>query len=288
VEEFAALEPLAGGWSGETFLARGGEERSVVRLFAASHHAPAAAEIQAALLGLMRGLVPVPAVLEARPARDGMPPLLITEYVDGDRGDLVLPRLAADDLERIGVRLGRIAATLAGIPQARAGRFTDAALAVDPFGGDLVDWVQAHPLDDVDPAALAQTAARAQDLLDTVDRVALVHGDLNPKNVLLDPDGPQVRAVVDWEFAHAGHPFTDLGNLLRFDREPAYVAGVLGGWTQLRGGDPDGALELARAADLVALVDLAARRGAHPVADRAHTHLAAIAASEDWHATPRS
>lgn len=86
--------------------------------------------------------------------------------------------------------------------------------------------------------------------------------------------------------AHSGHPFTDLGNLLRFDRRPTYADAVLVVWCERRGGTPEEALELARAADLWALVDLAARAGQNPVADRAAEHLRAIAATRDLHATP--
>ena len=82
-------------------------------------------------------------------------------------------------------------------------------------------------------------AAEAQDLLDTVERRCLVHSDLNPKNLLLDPESLEVTGVLDWEFAHAGHPATDLGNLLRFDRSPAYVEGVLGAYVDRLGGDPE-------------------------------------------------
>ena len=45
-------------------------------------------------------------------------------------------------------------------------------------------------------------------------------------------------------------------------------------------------LDLARAADLYALVDLAAKRELHPVAGRAHDLLAAIARTGDLHAVP--
>jgi aminoglycoside phosphotransferase (APT) family kinase protein len=41
----------------------------------------------------------------------------------------------------------------------------------------------------------------------------LVHGDFNPHNILVH-DG-RVTAVLDWEFAHAGTPYMDIGNLLR-------------------------------------------------------------------------
>ena len=63
-----------------------------------------------------------------------------------------------------------------------------------------------------------------------------MHSDLNPKNLLVDPDTLEVTGVLDWEFAHAGHPWTDLGNLLRFERDPSYVAGVLGAWSTRHGG----------------------------------------------------
>ena len=92
--------------------------------------------------------------------------------------------------------------------------------------------------------------------------------------------------MLDWEFAHSGHPFTDLGNLLRFDRAPAYAEAVLSAWCDRRGGTPAEALDLARSADLWALVDLASRAGDNPVADLAHGHLSAIARTGDPHALP--
>ena len=101
-----------------------------------------------------------------------------------------------------------------------------------------------------------------------------MHSDLNPKNLLVDPDTLEVTGLLDWEFAHAGHPCTDLGNLLRFDRDPAFADAVLAAYAARHGGAPGDALDRARAADLWALVDLAARRGENPVADRAHERAA--------------
>ena len=54
----------------------------------------------------------------------------------------------------------------------------------------------------------------------------------------------------------------------------------------LRGGNATDALDLARSADLVALVELGARRTANPVAARAHDLLLAIARSGDVHTAP--
>jgi Ser/Thr protein kinase RdoA (MazF antagonist) len=294
--DFSDLAPLAGGWSGQTFVAEAGGERTVVRIYPPGRRDDAGPEVDAAVLRLVRGLVPVPDVLEVRRgvAAADRPGLLVTSYLPGERGDLVLPGLDDAGLSTLGAALGHLAADLAGMPTLRAGMFVDADLTIADFGlGDgLPGFVEAHApalrwgeLQLVDLRALA---ADAQARLDTVGRTCLVHSDLNPKNLLVDPGTLTVTGVLDWEFAHSGHPCTDLGNLLRFDRAPAYVEGVLATWCDRRGGTPREALDLARAADLWALVDLAARAGDNPVADRAARLLRAITASGDLHAVPGS
>lgn len=76
---------------------------------------------------------------------------------------------------------------------------------------------------------------------------SLVHGDFRPDNLLVRD--ARIVAVLDWEFAHAGSWFMDLGNLLRhFDA--AAEAPVLAG---LRDGGlipPDDAVDLAKLIDL--------------------------------------
>ena len=90
------------------------------------------------------------------------------------------------------------------------------------------------------------------------------------------------------QFAHAGSPYTDLGNLLRFDRDPDFTEAVLTTYTDVAPGldtvDRQGVVDLARAADLWALVDLAARRDANQVARRAHDQLLAVVTTGDLHA----
>ncbi len=290
-----SLTPLDGGWSGETFLADAGGERTVVRIYADPRHPEHAAEIAASLLRLVRGLVPVPEVKEVRRADSvgGTPALLVTELLPGVRGDLLLPTLDEAGLRRTGAAVGEIAAQLAGMPTLRAGLFVDGDLTIEPFDADLPGWVErhrpalaAHDWSDADLGRLATCAEWAQTALDTVGRSSLVHSDLNPKNVLFDPDSLAVTGVLDWEFAHSGSPFTDLGNLLRFDRRPGYVAAVLSAWEARRGTPAAEALDLARAADLVALVDLASRAGSNPVATAAAALLHAIVDADDWHAVP--
>jgi aminoglycoside phosphotransferase (APT) family kinase protein len=294
VTDLTGLSPLAGGWSGHTFVSDAGGERSVVRIYPPGLRDDAAPEIDAAVLRLVRGLLPVPEVLEVRRgvAAADRPGLLVTSYLPGERADLVLPGAGAGRAATLGRHLGGLAADLSGMPTLRSGPFVDPALTIGDFGlsDGLPGFVEDHaaalgwdaPLLD----GLRRVAERAQDLLDTVGRTCLVHSDLNPKNLLVAPDTLAVTAVLDWEFAHSGHPYTDLGNLLRFDRAPAYVEGVLAAWGDRRGDRPAEALDLARAADLWALVDLAARQGRNPVADRAYRHLLAVAGTGDPHALP--
>jgi Ser/Thr protein kinase RdoA (MazF antagonist) len=297
------LVPLAGGHSGETFLADAAGERTVVRIYASrgARRGPCAVEVDAAVLRLVRGLLPVAEVLEARRPDEGTdrPGLLVTSFLPGERLDTSLGAMSAPTRAATGRELGRLLGRLALMPQLRGGRFVDGELRVEPFplAGDLPAWVERHrvgtALEQWSPqeyAGLRAVAERAQLVLDGLDRCCLVHGDLNPKNLLVDAGSGHVTGVVDWEFAHAGWPVSDLGNLLRFEREPVFVEAVLDGYLRLcgdvDGDDPDLLLTRARAADLVALVDLAARRGENPVTEQADLLLRAVARAGDLHAVP--
>jgi aminoglycoside phosphotransferase (APT) family kinase protein len=292
--DFSDLTPLAGGWSGQTFVAEAAGERSVVRIYPPGQRDDAAPEIDAAVLRLVRGLVPVPDVLEVRRAVTAadQPGLLVTSFLPGERCDLLLPTLDDPQVAVLGRHLGELLADLSGMPTLTPGPFVDAALTIGDFGvpdglpGFVADHAEALDWEPDLLHRLHEVAEWAQQLLDGVGRSCLVHSDANPKNLLVDPDTLRVTGVLDWEFAHSGHPFTDLGNLLRFDRRPAYADAVLAAYCERRGGEPMETLELARAADLWALIDLAARRGHNPVADRAHEHLLAIARTGDMNALP--
>jgi aminoglycoside phosphotransferase (APT) family kinase protein len=292
--DLSSLTPLAGGWSGQTFVAEVAGDRSVVQINPTGRRDEAAPEIDAAVLRLVRGLVPVPEVREVRrgDAAEDQPGLLVTSYLAGERGDVVLPELSDDDAAALGGRLGGLLADLSGMPTLRPGPFVDADLTIGDFGladglpGFVATHADALGWDRALLGGLEGVADEAEDRLEAVGRTCLVHSDANPKNLLVDPATLTVTGLLDWEFAHCGHTFTGLGNLLRFDRRPAYVDAVLAAWCERRGGTPEEALHLARTADLWALVDLASRAGDNPVADLALAHLEAIARAGDVHALP--
>ena len=283
---FATLTPLAGGYSGETFLADSGGLRTVVRVYAGSgeRRGPDAPEVDAAVIRLVRGLVPVPEVLEVRRGRPeaDVPGLLVTSFCGGERLDLLLPTLDDDGLAVVGVAGGDLAGRLACMPQPRPGllALTAAGLVVEPMPTQWQD-LAAYAEDQVPALGLGREEARrlvtladeAQDRLDQVGRASLVHSDLNPKNLLVDPATLQVTAVLDWEFAHAGSPLTDVGNLLRFERQPAFRAAVLAGYRARVPDAPDDLERAAEAADLWALLELGGRRQQNPVVHAARSLL---------------
>lgn len=296
-ELLTELRPLAGGYSGETYLSRVGADEVVVRIYAGrpgrrdaeGRFSARPAEVEAALLTLVRGLLPVPRVLEVRrpdnrvPGAE-LPAMLICERLPGVCGEEYYRDADAGARAALGERLGGLLADLAGMPLLRAGFFIDGELTVQPFGPEAEDlwlWAEAHLLSQPAGAsdhsgaeswlsaraALQRLCAQAQARLDLLTRVCLVHGDFNLKNLLIDPASGQITGLLDWEFAHAGNPATDLGNLLRQATEPAdagYAAAVLAAYAARRGGSVEELRLLAEAADLYALIELAARAAAEP------------------------
>ena len=166
------------------------------------------------------------------------PGLLVTSYLAGDRGDLLLPTLGDARLAALGGHLGALAADLARHADAAPGtvrrpgaaRSAPSASPTDCPGSSTTTPPTSWPTGG--SAARSKPSSpsheRAQDLLD-----ARAAGPVwctptsTPRTSWSTRTPSRSPGVLDWEFAHAGHPFTDLGNLLRFDRHPAYSGAVV-------------------------------------------------------------
>ena len=83
------------------------------------------------------------------------------------------------------------------------------------------------------------------------------HGDFGKRNLLVRSTAGQwgVAAVLDWEFAAAGTPLTDLGHFLRYEREswPVAEPHFSDGYLEEGGKLPQNWRQLARLIDLTAL-----------------------------------
>jgi aminoglycoside phosphotransferase (APT) family kinase protein len=277
----ASAVPLAGGYGGETFAVSAAGEDAVLRLYLRD---PGRAAVDVALMRLVRGLLPVPRVLDAKP--DGTPddpPYVLSERLPGISLETFLTTASEPQRLRIADQLGELLGTLSGMPFLHAGTFRDGDLTVEPFKSDLRSWFDGFGfrMSPGDTRRLHVVLEEADELAAATERVCLCHSDFNPKNLLVDPDAATITGLVDWEFAHAGSPYTDLGNLLRFCDDPAFGAAVLSVVRRTVPGADDRLLERARAADLWALIELASRAGQNPVADSALELLRAAAATGD-------
>ena len=284
----AEVVPLSGGYSGETFLVTGAGDQAVLRLYARD---PGRAAVDQALLERLRGLLPVPRVLEAVTVPGGAdrPPFLLLEALPGDRLDLVLPAADPPLRRRLGEAVAGVLVLLATERMPRAGMFLDASLDPAPFppgAGDQLGFLDAHlsapffaGLPAAERDALRSVAAHARDVAAGTGRLALVHADFNPKNLLVDPATGGVTGVLDWEYAYAGAPLADVGNLLRFESDPVFTAAVAEAYAYRAPDVPPAWVEVARALDLYALIDLAARGSDNPVVTGARELLRATAAT---------
>ncbi|TDO61066.1 aminoglycoside phosphotransferase (APT) family kinase protein [Kribbella sp. VKM Ac-2571] len=271
MSDFAASAvPLTGGYGGQTFAVSAGDEDAVIKFYARD---PERAAVDASLLELVRGLLPVPRVLDLK--RDGSfedPPYLLTERLPGINLQVFLESATDEQRRRVGTQLGELLARLSGMPFLQSGMFRGGELTVEPFGfGDLAEYVAGLRLgfDDRQRDGFAAVVDEAEDVLaDGVHRVCLVHSDFNPKNLLVDPETARITGLIDWEFAHAGSPYADLGNLLRFSEDRVLAGAVLDALRGMELGER--LVDLGRAADLWALLDLAERAAEHEVAAAAH------------------
>jgi len=268
------IRPLEGGimnWNYRIGLS-GSTERFVLRFH---DRMPTSCAKEVRVLGLVADVLPVPKVLMAAPAgAAGYPPFCILEFIDGislrelrRRGDTEGVADACYDAGRLLPRLTRHGFDRAGV--------LSLALEVEdgPFAGasvgDIVDHFAASPafcrridssLRDRLIAFMGEMAARVRD---ADQPVCLAHGDFNSPNILVHRHSGRwsVAAILDWEFAFAGSPWCDIGNMLRYERpgecryEPSFSRGLVDGGLLL--GD-DWFLR-ARLADLPALCELLTR-----------------------------
>jgi aminoglycoside phosphotransferase (APT) family kinase protein len=151
--------------------------------------------------------VPSPRVLHVLQPQDGLGIGFIMQRVDGE----TIPRKILRDQQfaearpKLARQIGTILAGIHGLaltdlPELRT---MTPAKEIAELERDYrsFDWprpvfeLALRWLGDHDPGASAE--------------VTLVHGDFRHGNLIIGPDG--VRAVLDWELAHAGDPLEDLG-----------------------------------------------------------------------------
>lgn len=212
---------LTSGRSNTNYALETDQGRFVLRAHVRDH---ALGAKEQGIYRLLRQRVPLAPVLGTRPAGEVLEQAFsLLGFVEGHSLAEVVHSGVAARLSTAGRTLGRALAELSRC------RFENAGdLVGSPDGQSLT--IQPWPFEDFDRETLFDSPASARlgplrdELWQTLHQarrrypdmaaIQMVHGDLNPTNLLFDEQG-QLAAMLDWEFAHAGRPSLDFGNLLR-------------------------------------------------------------------------
>jgi aminoglycoside phosphotransferase (APT) family kinase protein len=269
------IEPLADGLRNSNFKLRidSQAEPIVLRIY---EHDPTLCQKEVDLLRLVDSSVPVPEVLYAAPqGAEELPPFALLRYVEGITFR-ELRRLG--DTDAIAQAAHSAGETLAAIHRTvfpRSGWLAAGPAVTVPLlegrnpMARFVDLCLASAnLQQRLPPALRERVHALMwsvlpDLALCEEQTNLVHGDFNKRNVLVHEAKGRwtVAAVLDWEFAVASAPITDLANFLRYERASRPLAEPFfsNGYFQAGGALPDDWRRLSRLVDLVGLCEALTR-----------------------------
>ena len=262
VAGFAMLEGGLANTNIRVDLAGG---RVLLRLY---QRDPAQAEKEAAIARRLAGRVPVPRFVHL--GDFGGQRFALLEWIDGMPLDAALTDAAARTM--LGRAVGETLARIHAVHFERAGLLDGALAVAAPIVADgawLARFLRATLIDgggarfvprDLADAAIAFALANDAPW---GGPFCLSHCDYNGSNILVR-DG-RVAAVLDWEFAMAGTPAPDFGNLMRNHPETDFQDAVAAGYAAAGGHLPEHWRRLARIADLAAWADFLDR----PVVDPA-------------------
>lgn len=202
-------------------------------------------------------------------------PFALLDWIDGQRLDEAARRLDDAELPPLARAVGAALAAIHAVTFDRSG-FLDASLTVaqpvDVGSAGLIGFLRHALVDGPGGDRLGRDVARR--LIAFAEREAalldrwpgppcLTHSDFGGTNILVrhGPEGWAVAAVLDWEFAFAGSPFFDLGNLLRppFGSRPGVADAVAAGYRAAGGTLPAEWRRMAALADLLSWAEFLAR-----------------------------
>lgn len=156
------------------------------------------------------GLVEDPAICAA--------PVLVVEFVDG----LVIDRLESaealgpDQRHRVGLDLAEVLARLHAVEPEAVG-LADLASHAPYAQRQLKRWTrQLEASRTIERPELDRLTRWLGAHVPEGSRLAVVHGDLHIRNVIVDPVTARVRAALDWELCTLGDPLADLGTTLAY------------------------------------------------------------------------
>lgn len=210
----ARVAPFGAGWDNAAFLVEDGAGVRFVARFPRKAPAVDLLENEARALPALSGRLPLAVPAPARFVVDGFPwPFVMYPLLPGRTAC----GAALDDAARVAAApaLGRFLAALHAIPvddgalRALPGDVlarTDFGARRATFLGRVEALARAGVVDDVDALRAVYDDGPGGP---TPSRVAIVHGDLYARHLLVDDVG-RIAAVIDWGDVHKGDPALDL------------------------------------------------------------------------------
>jgi aminoglycoside phosphotransferase (APT) family kinase protein len=211
-----SAEKFAGGQSNPTFLVHSSGGRYVLRrkppgtLLKSAHAVDREYRVMATLA---QTDVPVPRVLHLCADESIVGSMFyLMEFVDGRIfWDGRLPELGKDERGPIYDSMNAALAALHRVDPAAVG-LADYGRPGSYFERQTARWSGQYRASETgsipDMDALIAWLERETPADD--GRVSLVHGDYRLDNMIFEPAGPGILAILDWELSTLGHPFADL------------------------------------------------------------------------------
>lgn len=266
-----SMTPLAGGYRNANFKVELASPHlaAVLRLY---EHAPSLCQKETDLISLVAGKLPVPEVLFAAPVPTGdMPAFAIFKFVEGITLRALKQRGDKEAVAQAACSSGQILAALGEFRFAKPGWLSAGLEVTAPLleGANPLPRFVDLCLDSANLQRRIRPETRSQihslawswaaRLSDLDEKASLVHCDFGMRNLLVRPEQGKwkVVALLDWEFAVAGSPLTDVGHFLRYELgdRPLLEPHFSRGFREAGGKLPPDWRQLARIIDLSALVE---------------------------------
>lgn len=265
------VQPLTDGLRNANFTLHldSAPERVVLRIY---EHDACLCRKETDIFHLIGNVVPCPEILHAAPnGINGVPPFVVLRHIEGVTFRELKRKRNPHATSQAAYAAGQTLASIGRIAFPKPGwlgpgpsvktpllegrnpapRFVDLCL-VSP---NVRQRMEAELRDKTSALVWSHAAQLAS--LDNESR--LVHGDFGGRNLLVRQVAEKwtVAGVLDWEFAIAGSPLTDVGHFLRYEcaSRPTVEPHFSNGFVQAGGTLTHGWRQLARVMDLIALCE---------------------------------
>lgn len=219
------IRQFEGGQSNPTFLLTdGGGRRYVMRkkppgeLLPSAHAVDREYKVIKALAGTGVPVAPALALCEDTAVIGTA--FYVMAFVEGRvLRRLDLPGMTAADRAKTYDAMNDSLARIHNVDIAKAG-LTDFGRPGNYFARQFSRWARQYEASKTEEIpAMTRLMAWLETNMVEDDRTTLVHGDYRLENMIFDPAGPKVLAVLDWELATLGNPLSDLA----YNCMPYYV-----------------------------------------------------------------